>query len=77
MTGFATIVNWDDLAEAVCVSVIVGLGVLVVAGLAVRSSLSAEDRRGGPAAVAYAGVTVVCVLALIGSIGAGIYLLTE
>jgi hypothetical protein len=80
MTSLATIVDWDSLAEAVYVSVAVGLGVLLVAAVGVASSLRAEDERGsgrGSSAAAFGSVTVVCVLGLIGAIAAGIYLLTQ
>jgi hypothetical protein len=76
----ATIVDWSSLGEAAYVSVAVGLGVLLVAAVGVASSLRAEDERGAgreSSAVALAGVTVACVLALLGAIGTGIYLLTQ
>jgi hypothetical protein len=80
MTTFASIVDWDSLFEAVYISVAVGLGILIVAGIAVASSLSAEDARtvhNGSATFAFGAVTALCVLALIGSVVAGIYLLTQ
>jgi hypothetical protein len=80
MTPLATIINWSSLAEAAYVSVAVSLGVLLVAAVGVASSLKAEDERGAgrdSGAVVFGGVTVACVLALIGAIGAGIYLLTQ
>ena len=46
------------------VSVGVGLGVLLVAAVAVMSSLRSQDARGG-AATALRRVTVVCVVALV------------
>jgi hypothetical protein len=76
----ASVVDWGSLAEAVYVSVAVGLGVLLVAGIAVASSLRAQDDRAAGATAASSalmGVTSVCVLALAGAIGAGIYLLTQ
>jgi Phosphate transporter family len=76
----ASIVDWGSLLEAVYISVAVGLGVLIVAGIAVATSLSAEDARtvgNGGATFAFGAVTVLCVLALIGSIVAGVYLLTQ
>ena len=80
MTPLATIVDWSSLAEAGYVSVAVGLGVLLVAAVGVASSLKAQDERGAgreAGAVAFGGVTIACVLALAGAIGAGIYLLTQ
>jgi hypothetical protein len=80
MTPLATIIDWSSLAEAAYVSVAVGLGVLLVAAVGVASSLKSEDERGAgrdSGAVAFGGVTVACVLAFIGAIGAGIYLLTQ
>jgi hypothetical protein len=76
----ATIVDWSSLGEAIYVSIAVGLGVLLVAALGVASSLRAEDERGAGregSSVAFAGVTVICVLGLLGAIVAGIYLLTQ
>jgi hypothetical protein len=76
----ATIVDWSSLGEAVYTSIAVGLGVLIIAGIGVASSLRAEDERGAgreSTAVALAGVTVVCVLGLLGAVAAGIYLLTQ
>lgn len=75
-----SIIDWGSLFEAVYISVAVGLGVLVVAAIAVASSLSAEDARmvrDGGATVAFGAVTVICVLGLIGSVVAGVYLLTQ
>jgi hypothetical protein len=76
----ATIVDWSSLGEAAYVSIGVGLGVLLVAAIGVASSLRAEDERGagrGGSATALNGVTVLCVLGLLGAIGTGIYLLTQ
>jgi hypothetical protein len=80
MTPLATIVDWDSIAEAAYISIAVGLGVLLVAAVGVASSLKAEDERGAGrdgGAVVFGGVTVVCVLALVGAVAAGIYLLTQ
>jgi hypothetical protein len=76
----SSLVDWSSLGEAVYTSVAVGLGVLLVAGIGVASSLRAEDERGAGhdgSAVALAGVTVACVLALLAAIGTGIYFLTQ
>ena len=80
MITLASIVDWGSLFEAVYISVAVGLGVLLVAAIAVATSLSAEDARtvgNGGASFAFGAVTVICVLALIGSVVAGVYLLTQ
>jgi hypothetical protein len=76
----ASIVDWGTLFEAVYISVAVGLGVLIVAGIAVASSLSAENARtvgNGGATFAFGAVTAICVVALVGSVVAGVYLLTQ
>jgi hypothetical protein len=76
----ATLVEWDSLLEAIYISVAVGLGILIVAAVAVASSLRAADARAAgheAAGFALGGVTVVCVLALIGAVVAGVYLLTQ
>ena len=80
MITIAEIIDWGSLLEAIYISVGVGLGILIVAGIAVTSSLSAEDARtvhNGGATFAFGTVTFLCVLALIGSVVAGIYLLTQ
>ena len=76
----ASVVEWDLLWEAVYVSVIVGIGVAVIAAIAVRTSLRAQDERAagqGAAATLNTGLTVVCVAALGAAIVIGIYLLTQ
>jgi hypothetical protein len=76
----ASVVEWDLLWEAVYVSVIVGIGVAVIAAIAVRSSLRAQDERAagqGSAATLNTELTVVCVAALGAAIVIGIYLLTQ
>ena len=80
MTPLATIVDWSSFGEAVYVSIAVGFGVLLVAVVGVASSLKAQDERGSgreSSAVVLGGVTVVCVVGLVGAIGAGIYFLTQ
>jgi hypothetical protein len=80
MMVVATIVNWHSLFEAVYISVAVGLGVLIVAAIAVASSLRSQDERAAGnegAGIALGGVTALCLLALAGSIVAGVYLLTQ
>jgi hypothetical protein len=74
-------IDWGALAEAGYVSAIAGLAVLVIAALAVGSSLLAQDAKakpgGGGSASAYAAGTIVCVAALAAIVAYGIYLLTQ
>jgi hypothetical protein len=74
------LVDWDLLGEAVLNSFVIGLGVLVIAGIAVAASLRAQDARGEQRESAYVGfsaVTVVCVLAIAGAVAAGIWVMTQ
>jgi hypothetical protein len=74
------IVDWGSLWEAIYVSVLFGLGVLLIAAIGVAASLRSQDARvvgHGGASAALAGLTVVCVLALVAAVVAGIYLLTQ
>jgi hypothetical protein len=76
----ATIVDWHALGQAAWVSVVIGLGILLVAAVGVAASLKAQDDRtagSNGAAVAYMGVTVVCVAGLFAAVIYGIYLLTQ
>jgi septal ring-binding cell division protein DamX len=76
----ATLVEWDLLAEAIYVSIIVGIAVSVIAAIAVRASLKAQDERAAGqegAAALNIGLTGLCVLALAAAIVVGIYLLTQ
>jgi hypothetical protein len=69
-------IDWAALGEAAYISVAVGLGVLLVAAVAVTSSLRAQDAHGGSSAV-FNVVTVACVLALAAAVVIGIYLMTD
>jgi hypothetical protein len=76
----ATIVDWAALGKTAYVSALIGLGVLLLAGLAVVASLKAQDdRREGAAtaAVAYGGVTVLCLAGLFAAVVYGIYLIAR
>lgn len=76
----ATLVEWDLLGEAVAASFAIGLGVLLVAGIAVVASLRAQDRRGGGSeagVLAWSALTVLCVLAIAGAIAAGIWVMAQ
>jgi hypothetical protein len=72
-------VEWDKLLEAAYVSAAFGIGVIVVAGVAVIASLRAQDRRsahqGG--AVVLDAVTVVCVVGIVAAIALGIFIMTD
>jgi hypothetical protein len=75
-----SIVDWHSLGQAVLSSVVVGIGVLLVAGVAVVASLRAQDERGGGhegAAIGFTALTVVCVIAIVGAIGLGIWAMTQ
>ena len=72
----ATLVDWGLLAQAVYVSVVVGIGVLVVAAFGVSAALRAQDQTGGASTALY-GVTAGCVRALAATIAIGIYLLAQ
>ena len=71
---FAVDVDWGSLLEAAYVSAIFGIGVILVAGVAVVASLQAQDRqkehRGG--AVALHVLTGACVLAILAAVALGI-----
>jgi len=76
----SSLVDWDLLGEAVLNSLVVGLGVLVVAGVAVAASLRAQDARQDGRETAFVGfsaITVLGVLAIAGAIAAGIWVMTQ
>jgi hypothetical protein len=72
-------VEWDKLLEAAYVSAAFGIGVLLVAGVAVVASLRAQDRRGAGqgGVVALNVVTGVCVVCIAGAIVLGIAIMTQ
>jgi hypothetical protein len=74
-----TAVDWGKLLETACVSAVFGIGVVVIGGLAVVTSLRSEDRRrahrGG--VIALDVVTGGCVLAIAGAIALGIYIMAN
>ena len=75
-----SIIDWHSLGQAVLSSVVIGLGVLLVAGLGVVASLRAQDARaehdeGG--VIAFSVITVLCVLGIAGAIVAGIWAMTQ
>jgi heme A synthase len=75
-----SIVDWHSLGQAVLSSVVIGLGVLLVAGLAVVASLRAQDERAKGregAVIAFGAVTVLCVIGILGAIAAGIWAMAQ
>jgi hypothetical protein len=79
MMLFGLTVEWSKLLEAAYVSAAFGIGVILVAGLAVLASLGAQDRRrshqGG--AVVLNAVTILCVAGIAGAIVLAIYIMTD
>ena len=76
----ATLVDWHLLGEATLASFGIGLGVLLVAGIAVSASLHAQDSRGdGNAAafVAFGAVTVLGIVCVLGAIAGGIWVMAK
>jgi hypothetical protein len=74
MIAFALDVEWGKLGEATAASAVIGLGVLVLAAVAVASSLRAADARtGGGSTASFGAVTIACVVALVAIVGYGIY----
>lgn len=75
----ATVVDWGKLMEAAYLSAVLGIGVVLIGGLAVVASLRAQDRRrahrGG--VIALDVVTGACVLAIAGAIALGIYIMAN
>lgn len=76
----ATGIDWNLLGEAVLNSFVIGLGVLLVAGVAVVASLRGQDARANGREGASAGfgvVSAVCVLCVAGAVVAGIWVMTQ
>jgi hypothetical protein len=76
----STIVDWDLLGQAVLYSVVFGLGVLVVAGIAATASLRAQDEKAKGNETAFVGlsaVTVVCVAGIVAAVATGIWIMTQ
>jgi hypothetical protein len=69
-------IDWSALGQAAWTSVAIGLGVLLVAGVAVTSSLRAQDSRGGVSTV-FNVLTIACVVALFAAVVIGIYIMTD
>jgi hypothetical protein len=76
----ATLVDWDLLGQAVLSSFVIGLGVLVVAGVAVAASLRAQDARSEDNETAFIGfgaITVLGVVAVLAAVGGGIWVMAQ
>lgn len=77
--SIATTVDWGKLLQAAYVSAAFGIGVIVVAGVAVVASLRAQDRQraheGG--AVALHVVTGACVAAILAAVVLGVYVMVD
>ncbi len=76
----ATLVDWDLLGQAVLTSFVIGLGVLVVAGVAVAASLRAQDSRSEgneTAFVGFSAITVLGVVAVLAAVGGGIWVMAQ
>jgi hypothetical protein len=71
-------VEWGKLLEAAVVSAVFGIGVILVAGIAVVASLRAQNRRRADhGAVALDAVTIACVVGIAAAIALGIYIMTQ
>lgn len=80
MSLAASLVDWHLLGQAVLTSVAFGLGVLLVAGVAVACSLRAQDERARGSEAAFIGlsaVTVLGVLGIAGAIAGGIWVMAQ
>jgi hypothetical protein len=77
--SFAIAVDWGSLFEAAYVSAVFGIGIMLVAGVAVLASLRAQDRQddhqGGVAALH--AITGVCVVAILAAVALGIYVMVN
>jgi hypothetical protein len=75
----STLVDWGKLLQAAYVSAVFGIGVILVAGVAVVASLRAQDRRnaGEGGVVALQVVTGACVAGIVAAIALGIYVMAN
>jgi hypothetical protein len=76
----SSLVDWQLLGQAITYSVVFGLGVLIVAGLAVAASLRAQDAcsDGNEAAfVGFSAVTAIGVVGILAAIAGGIWVMTQ
>ena len=73
-------IDWGALGQAAWTSVLLGLGVLLVATVAVTTSLRSQDAKAagnGGAATLLGAVTVVCVIGLAAVVVLGIYIMAD
>jgi hypothetical protein len=72
-------VEWDKLLQAAYVSAAFGIGIILVAGVAVVASLRAQDREKAHAGgvVALNVVTGACVVLIAAAIVLGIFIMTD
>ena len=76
----SSIVDWHLLGQAVLTSIVFGLGVLIVAGIAVAASLRAQDSRSDgneTAFIGFSAVTVLGVVAVVAAVGGGIWVMAQ
>jgi hypothetical protein len=76
----SSLVDWQLLGQAILYSVVFGLGVLIVAGLAASASLRAQDARSdgdGAAFVGFGAVTAIGVVGILAAIAGGIWVMTQ
>lgn len=77
MIAASTSIDWGSLWHAAWVSAAFGIGVIVIAGVAVVASMTAQDRRsaheGG--VLAFQVVTGACVAGIAAAIALGIYVM--
>lgn len=69
-------IDWGALGEAAWTSVAIGLGVMLVATVAVTSSLRSQDSSGGTS-TAFGALTIVCVVLLVAAVVLGINFMVD
>jgi thiosulfate reductase cytochrome b subunit len=70
-----SLVDWGALAQVAYISVIAGVAIAAILGLAIVSELRAQE--GGGAAISLRAVTVVCVAVVAAAVVVGIYYMTQ
>ena len=75
----SSIVDWGKLLEAAYLSAAFGIGVVLLGGLAVVTSLRSQDRRHAHQSGGFVldVVTGACALAIAGAIALGIYIMAN
>jgi hypothetical protein len=75
----AVSIDWASLLQAAYVSAVFGIGIMLVAGVAVIASLRAQDRQsthdGG--VLALHALTAVCVLAILAAVVLGVFVMVD